>query len=45
MSQDVQQARIEPDKYAMRAIPLSTLERSGPCVAIAGDLDALPSFS
>jgi len=45
MSQDVQQARVERDEYAVRATPLSTLERSGPCVAIAGDLDALPAFS
>ena len=45
MSQDVQQARVERDKYAMRAIPLSTLERSCPGVAIGWDLDVLPAFS
>lgn len=44
MSKDIQKARAEGNEHAVRAIPLSSLERGSPCGPIDGDIDALPAF-
>ena len=43
MSQDVEQPRVERDKYAIE-VGLGFLQRFRPGLSIGGDLDAPPAF-